>query len=77
MEQVKLQELPMKTRPEVLGFLKKLWESGPTGCPFCGKELELLHKKAKKSDCDWQCKNCEKTFKTINLLIELNEQIPN
>lgn len=76
MKQVKLQELNMESRSEALAFLKKLWNSEPIGCPFCGKELELLHKKAKKSDCDWQCKNCEKTFRAVNLLIEINEQMP-
>ena len=33
-------------------------------------------KKAKKSDCDWQCKNCNKTYKTMYLLDEINEQMP-
>lgn len=77
METVKLQELPMKSRSEAVAFLKRLWKGEPTDCPFCGTELELLHKKSKNSDCDWQCKNCEKTFRTINLLMEINEQMPN
>ena len=33
-------------------------------------------KKAKKNNCDWQCKNCNKTYKTIHLLYEINEQMP-
>ena len=77
MERVKLKELKMSSRDEVLKFLKKLWNEEETICPICGNELELLHKKAKKSDCYWQCKRCNKTFKTIILLDELNEQMPN
>lgn len=76
MERVMLKELKMKSRNEVIVFLKRLWNCEKTNCPLCGSELELLHKKAKKSTCDWQCKQCNKTFKTINLLDELNEQMP-
>ncbi len=39
---------------------------------LCGNELEILHKKAKKSNLDWQCKFCNRTYKTIYLLDELN-----
>ena len=76
MERVLLRELQMESRDEVLKFLKKLWNEESTNCPMCGTELELLHKKAKKSNCDWQCKSCNKTFKTIYLLDELNEEMP-
>jgi len=76
MERVLLRELKMESRDEVLKFLKKLWNEESTNCPMCGTELELLHKKAKKSNCDWQCKSCNKTFKTIYLLDELNEEMP-
>ena len=76
MERVLLGELGFKTRSEALIFLKKLWRREKTACPVCGRELEPLHKKAKKSDCDWQCRNCDKTYKTIHLLDELNEQMP-
>ena len=72
MDRVNLQELKMNTRNEVLSFLKKLWNGDGAGCPMCGSELELLHKKAKKSNCDWQCRSCNKVFKTIYLLDELN-----
>lgn len=65
----------MSTRNEVLMFLKKLWNGEGTGCPVCGSELELLHKKAKKSNCDWQCRSCNKAFKTIYLLDELNKKM--
>ena len=76
MERVFLKELKMDSRKEVLLFLKRLWKQEKTNCPFCGNELELLHKKAKKSTCDWQCRCCDKVFKTICLLDELNEQMP-
>ena len=66
----------MNSRDEALRFLKKLWSSEETACPICGEELELLHKKAKKNNCDWQCRSCEKVFKTLYLLDELNEQMP-
>ena len=55
MERATLKDLNMHSRDEVLRFLKKLWSNEPVPCPVCGKELELLHKKAKKSDCDWKC----------------------
>ena len=74
MKRATLKELNMNSREEVIRFLKKLWNEEKTNCPICGNELELLHKKAKKSNCDWQCKQCDKTFKTIHLLDELNDQ---
>ena len=77
MDRVMLCELKMNSRDEILNFLKKLWNEECAYCPMCGTELELLHKKAKKSDCDWQCKSCNKIFKTIYLLDELNENMPN
>ena len=76
MKRVSLNELKFKSRNEALSFLKKLWRGEKTLCPVCGCELELLHKKAKKNDCDWQCKNCDKTIRTIHLLNEINEQMP-
>ena len=75
MERVRLKELNMKSRAEAVSFLKKLWLQEDVDCPICGSKLELLHKKAKKSDCDWQCKTCNKTYKTIHLLDEINEQM--
>lgn len=74
MDRVRLTELKMGSRDEVLRFLKSLWNQEKTSCPICGKKLTLLHKKAKKSNCDWQCKECNKVFKTLHLLDELNEQ---
>jgi len=76
MERAKLRELGFKTRDEAVSFLKRLWNNDKVNCPICGNELELLHKKAKKSDCDWQCKNCNKTYKTIHLLDEINAEMP-
>lgn len=76
MERVTLKELGFKSRNEAIVFLKRLWRQEKTACPICGNELDTLHKKAKKSDCDWQCKNCDKTYKTIHLLNEINEQMP-
>lgn len=73
MERLLLKELNMNTRTEVITFLKKLWNEENTPCPICGTTLEILHKKSKKSDCDWQCKKCNKTVKTIYLLDELND----
>lgn len=77
MERAKLKDLGFKTRNEALTFLKKLWLHGKAECPICGNDLELLHKKAKKSDCNWQCRNCNKTYKVIHLLDEINEKLPN
>ncbi len=71
-----LDELNMTTRQEIVRFLKQLWSDEGADCPICGRELELLHKKAKKSNCDWQCKICGKIYKTIPLLNELNERMP-
>ena len=76
MDRVRLQELKMNSRGEVLAFLKNLWKEEKVDCPMCGEPLELLHKKAKKDDCDWQCKKCDKIFRTIHLLDELNEEMP-
>lgn len=75
MERILLTELNMSGREEILGFLKKLWNQEGADCPVCGSRLELLHKKAKKSDCDWQCKKCGKVYKTMYLLDELNRKI--
>lgn len=76
MERAMLEELGFKTGNEARAFLKKLWQQKKTECPICGSDLELLHKKAKKSDCDWQCKKCNKTYKTIHLLDEINKKMP-
>ncbi len=74
MERIKLEELHFQTRTEALRFLKRLWNAEQTECPICGNVLELLHRGAKKDTCDWQCKTCNKTYKTMHLLDELNQQ---
>lgn len=76
MERMRLDELKMGSRNEVLRFLKKLWNGEQTPCPICGNPLEPLHKGAKKNGCDWQCRTCDKTCKTLCLLDELNERMP-
>ena len=59
-------------RDEEVKLLKKLWTSQKVTCPKCGQALlELLHKKAKKSDCDWKCPACGEIYRTIRILKEL------
>ena len=74
MKKVRLKELNINTRKDMIIFLKRLWDGESTLCPICKNELEPLHKKAKKSNIDWQCKSCDKIYKTIHLLDELNER---
>ena len=77
MDRVRLKDLNMASRNEVLRFLKRLWNEEQTECPICGNRLELLHKGARKNNCDWQCRHCDKTFKTLYLLDELNDRAEN
>ena len=58
----------MKTRNEVITFMKKLWNKEKVDCPICVSHLEILHKKAKRDNCDWQYKTCDKIYKTLYLL---------
>ena len=74
MENDVLRKLGMADRDEVLRFLKKLWDAQPTACPKCGGTLVYMHKKAKKSVCDWKCPDCNAVYKTIHILDELNER---
>ena len=76
MKRALLKDLGFQPRAEALIFLKRLWREEKTACPVCGSELEPLHKKAKKSNCDWQCGNCGRVYRTIHLLDEINEQMP-
>ncbi len=73
MENDILKKLKMKDRNEVIHFLKQLWNEEPTSCPNCGETLEHMHKKAKKSNCDWKCPNRNIVYKTIHILDELNK----
>lgn len=62
------------SRETEVAMLKKLWSGEAVICPKCGKEtLVHLHKKAKKSDCDWKCPKCGEIYRTINML----KQLPN
>ena len=54
--------------------LKSLWNEEPQHCPLCDGKLDYLHKKAKKSNCDWVCTVCGERFDTIKILNQLNEQ---
>ncbi len=74
MERTTLGELGFTTRDEALRFLKKLWREEEADCPVCGRILEPLHRKAKKDNCDWQCRNCGRIYRTIHLLDEINEK---
>lgn len=63
------------SRDEEVKLLKRMWTSQPVTCPKCGNaELELLHKKKKKSNCDWKCPTCGEIFRTIRMLMELPDK---
>jgi len=74
MEKDVLNKFKMKNRDEAVGFLKSLWREEPAPCPLCGGKLDFLHKKAKKSNCDWICTACGERYDTIKLLNQLNEE---
>ena len=74
MEKEILAKLNMDSREEAVSFLKSLWNEAPQPCPQCGGKLDYLHKKAKKSSCDWICTVCGERFDTIKLLDQLNER---
>ena len=62
----------MNNREEEVQLLNDLWCKKPVTCPKCGEAtLEHLHKKAKKSDCEWKCPTCGEIFRTIRMLKEL------
>ena len=63
------------SREEEVRFLKRLWTAEPTLCPKCGgAQLEYLHKRAKKSNCDWKCPACGEIYRTICMLKKLPEE---
>ena len=60
------------SREEEVKLLKRLWNRQPTTCPKCGRaQLVYLHRKAKKSDCDWKCPDWGEIYRTINMLKDL------
>ena len=62
----------MNNREEEVQLLKDLCCKRPLTSPKCGEAiLEHLHKKAKKSDCEWNCPACGESFRTIRMLKEL------
>ncbi len=62
------------SRKEEVILLKRLWREEEVTCPKCGLGiLEHLHKKAKKSNCDWKCPSCGEIYRTINMLKDLPE----
>ena len=64
-----------KSRDEEVAFLKKLWLKVPVTCPKCGgATLDYLHKKAKKSGCDWKCPACGEIYRTIRILKDLPDR---
>lgn len=69
-----LNKLKMNSRDEVVSFLKSLWTETPQLCPLCGGKLDFLHKKAKKSNCDWICTVCGERYDTIKMLRQLNNE---
>ena len=73
MEKDILDKFKMNCRDEAISFLKSLWREEPRPCPLCGGKLDFLHKKAKKSNCDWICTACGERYDTIKLLNQLNE----
>ena len=59
-------------RDTEVALMKKLWRSEKVVCPKCGKDsLTHLHRKAKKSDCDWKCPSCGEIYRTITMLKRL------
>ena len=74
MEKDVLIKLKMDSRDEVVRFLKSLWSEQPQLCPLCDGKLDFLHKKAKKSNCDWICTVCGERYDTIKILKQLNDR---
>ena len=64
-----------ESREEGIRFLKRLWTEQPTLCPKCSAaELVFLHKKAKKSNCDWKCPACGEIYRTFNIFQDLPDR---
>lgn len=73
MEKYVLKKYQMDSRDDAVIFLKSLWNETPQPCPLCEGKLDFLHKKAKKSNCDWICTICGERYDTIKILNQLNE----
>lgn len=64
-----------KDRDSEVRLLKALWTEQPVTCHKCGgAQLTLLHKKAKKSNCEWKCPACGEIYRTIRMLKQLPEE---
>ena len=64
-----------ENRETEVRFLKRLWQGEETLCPKCrGANLVHLHKKAKKSNNEWQCPKCGEIYRTIRMLMQLPEK---
>ena len=74
MENDVLKRYQMDSRDDAVRFLKSLWNETPQSCPLCEGKLDFLHKKAKKSNCDWICTICGERYDTIKILNQLNEK---
>ena len=74
MEKDILNQLKLDSRDAAVSFLKSLWLETPQPCPLCGGKLDYLHKKAKKSNCDWICTVCGERYDTIKILNQLNDR---
>ena len=62
------------SRDTEAALMKRLWRDEQVICPKCGKDtLTHLHRKVKKSDCDWKCPSCGEVYRTITML----KQLPN
>lgn len=73
MEKDVLKKYQIDSRDDAVRFLKSLWNETPQPCPLCEGKLDFLHKKAKKSNCDWICTICGERYDTIKILNQLNE----
>lgn len=63
------------SREEEVRLLKKLWASQSVLCPCCAEaQLVYLHRKAKKSGCDWKCPACGEIYRTMKMLKELQDK---
>ena len=74
MEKDILNKFKMNSRNEAVVFLKSLWAEKPQPCPLCGGKLDYLHKKVKKSNCDWICTACGERYDTIKILKQINNE---